>query len=99
MKDVRFGHRTPFSVITTVVHRGAATSAAYIELTLTSGSIRLTFRDSESLRVLTNAFTQLAADAERYPRYLSQPAVRTCVFSRDIPDGNPRHGADLFPDA
>ena len=95
MKDVRFGHRTPFNVITTIVHRGAATSSAYIELTLTSGSIRLTFRDLQSLRVLTNAFTQLAADAERYPRHLYQPAVRTCVFSRDIPDGD----AGLFPDA
>ena len=99
MKDVRFGHRTPFSVITTVVHRGAATSAVYIELTLTSGSIRLTFRDSESLRVLTNAFTQLAAAAEHHPRNLYQPAVHTCVFSRDTPDGDPRREAGLFPDA
>ena len=90
MKDVRFERRTPFAVVTTVIHRGTAGASAQIELTLASGSIRLTFRDAEALKVFANAFTQLTHDAITDPRVSAAPAIASRVFCRDDPDGQPR---------
>lgn len=99
MKDVRFERRTPFSVVTTLIHRGTATASAYVELTLASGSIRLTFRDATALQVFANAFSELSYAALEDPRLSAAPAIRSRVFSRDNPDGEPhslRRQLDLF---
>ncbi len=90
MKDLRFDRRTPFAVVTTVIHRGTAGAYAQIELTLASGSLRLVFRDAEALQVFTSAFSQLTYDTITDPRVSSVPAIASRVFCRDDPDGRPR---------
>lgn len=81
MKDLRFERRTPFSVVTTVVHRGTAGASAIVELTLSFDTLRLTFRDPISLDVFANAFGLLAYDAHDVPDSISRRSIHTRVFT------------------
>lgn len=81
MPDLAFGTGRPYSLVTTVVHRGAGQcKLAQLDLHLTSGDVRLRFLDRQSLAQFCLALGDLAREA-----YLPDPvdyrAVRTRVYT------------------
>ena len=89
MPDLALRADRPYSLVTTVVRRGAGhCKVAQIDLHLTSGDVRVRFLDRPSLAHFCNAMAELACEA-----YLSDvgdaPTVWTRVYTaQDKTAGN-----------
>jgi hypothetical protein len=80
--DLALSTGRPYSVVTTVVHRGAGRcKLAQLDLHLTSGDVRLRFLDRASLAHFCRALSDLACEA-----YLPDPGDYRAVWTRVYSD-------------
>lgn len=97
MPDLALGTGRPYSLVTTVVHRGGHSPThcklAQVDLHLTSGDLRLRFLDRESIARLYLALGQLAQDAY-YPSPADYRAVLTRIFTDE--DDTPQRFEEQF---
>lgn len=81
MADLALGSGRPFSLITTVVHRGPGRCKfAQLDLHLASGGVRLRFLDTESLSTFVQALVDLSHEAIA-PDPLDYRPVRSCLYT------------------
>lgn len=82
MADISFRAARPYSLVTTVVHRGPGQcKLAELDIHLSSGSVRLRFFDRRSLGRFCFALAELAREA-----YLPDPTAYRTVCTRVYTD-------------
>ncbi len=82
MPDLALGSDRPYSLVTTVVHRGPAAGhcRTQLDIHVGSGDLRLRFLDRDALARFCNALTDLAEEA-CLPNPRSYRPVLTRVYS------------------
>jgi len=78
--DLALGSDRPYSLVTTVVHRGPATGGCRTQLDIHVGSGDLRFRDRDTLARFCDALTDLVEEA-CLPNPRSYRPVLTRVYS------------------
>jgi len=100
LADLSLGAGRPYSLVTTVVHRGPGQCRlAQIDIHMTSGNVRLRFHDRQALSNFCLALDDLAQEAI-LPHPATYRAVRTEVYTDQdrcsLPAPRPRPISDLF---
>ncbi len=83
MPDIALGSGRPYTVVTTVVHRGptAPCKLAQMDIHLTSGTLRIRFLDQASIARLHDALEDLALEAYFPDRLARTRPIYTRVFT------------------
>lgn len=96
MPDLALGASRPYSLVTTVVHRGPAqVCRMQLDIHLASADLRIRFLDRDTILGVCHALTELMEEAY-FPDPRDYRPVRTRVYTdQDQPQG-PKERSFLF---